>query len=497
MTNSPNSKRPISLHRRDGIGRQPRPAALLDLPGELILYIQSWLTIPELLAMGLANNQLHILTNTLIYTDVQMTWRWYHNPPIMSLLQTILHRPKLGQLVLSLRLDGTGFDKYGSSMEAKLPPNLPVLGISIRKASKAMRSLGVPHADSWIEALESGSVDALVALLVALLPNLRRLHLGPNFTIENGFLGAMFRAALCTSHHEPQKRRKRRLPKFENLSHVTLTRRAYEYSQIHCKNALDVFPYFYLPALRSLSLSIDNPLRFKWPGDHAPNPANLASLELHRIRETRLEPIVSVLKGLEKLRWHWMYESSLDEGVSNDIIELDLIPKALRPVYNTLTELSIDARVNPAVWFCEKEPPGVAVLGSLSGISKFDKLRRLRVPWVFMKGLSPSSAMAFPTLPPSLEFLTLTVCLSNIDLFDWEDSDVLEAVRSWLKCPFMNIGHMRKVDLPVPLFFTDDPVTNMEIVNMNAIGVRAISKETGVHMTWMHSPGIVDDQRTE
>ncbi|KAH0598239.1 hypothetical protein MHUMG1_03534 [Metarhizium humberi] len=232
------------------------------------------------------------MAEPLVYSTIEITWALRSTPPAMLLLPTILDRPDLASHVRTLRLQGDGFENHP---EVREPPAFPASPLLLDKATKFIQSTGVPFAKSWIGELQLGTVDAIVAALLASMPNLRTLYLGPNFTIKSQLWGGVLRRALC----QPKEYQ---LPTFTQLRHVTSEYRAKECHHRDIANTADVLPFFYLPNVEHLSVSIDNPAQFAWPSD-PPAPSSIVSLDLYRLRESRLAPVLSVLRGLQKLHW--------------------------------------------------------------------------------------------------------------------------------------------------------------------------------------------------
>lgn len=454
------------------IGIMPATATtspFVDWPQELRLSVLELLPLADLLALSRVNKQFHIFTERALYAKVALTWVMDREPPLTLLLRTILDSPQLGHHVRSLRLDGHRFSKKARRIDT-VPPPLSVDDLVISKASQFIRSTRVPQAQLWQDELQSdGNLDAIVALLLSMLPNLTSLHLGPAFTIDSRLLGIVLRCALCGP------RDRYCLPTFEHLRRVTFSRRAHE--EWHPKaanNASDVLPFFYLTGIQSLSVSIDTPLEFSWPAPASPAPSSLTRLELGRLRETRLAPVLSALDGLQKLHWNWYYEPDLDRDVSEDVVEVDTMAEALGLVSDSLTDLTIDAETLPDLSDGGYEEPEVQIRGSLldGGLARLGKLRRLCVPWAFLMGLSPSTARKLEgVLPPSLEVLNLTIDLLSapVEAWYWDEDSIISEVKSWFQNPtgsLLMLGKLRCIILPL---YVDD-VTEEMVTELRRLG---------------------------
>ncbi|CAG9998459.1 unnamed protein product [Clonostachys byssicola] len=431
-----------------------------DCPRELQLAIFTLLPSGDLLSLSLVSKNLHGFVEPLLVADIHLEWKKQPDhklPPVAALLRTLLERPYLGQHCLKLRLTGMGFKTHPRGTDEE-PPALPVSVLPLPAAAEHIRVIEAPGADNWLEELQAGAVDALVALLISMLPNLISLELGPNFTLESACLGKFLRhATTCVGN------RSRWLPKFPSLKHVVFAGRTNEFRHCDFNNAADVLPFFYLPSLQTMSVSIDNPVTWTWPHSDSAMPlltSSLTSLELFRLRETRLEHLLTPLKSLKKLHWHWFYQEHLDSHASTDIVALDVMAHALCQVHGTLMELTIEADTEANELYGEYEDPDVQTRGSLRGLAQLAQLKLLRIPWAFLIGLSPEEAPGKIThlgasLPSGLEVLVLTGELLSVENFDWHDGVIVGAMdlllaeeQASLRLP----PNLKRIILPLPLY---------------------------------------------
>lgn len=426
------------------------PKSFLDCPGELQADILRLLPFPDLVSLSLVSKNARSLAEPLLYADISLTWTWDHLPGLAPLLRTLLEKPGLSHHVRNLHLNGTGFTKKFNHANVE-PPALSVSALPLESASARIRSTGVPHAQQWVDELEAGAADALVALLVSMLPNLACLHLDANFTIVNTYLGHLLRCALATDSDAT----KVDLPKFPHLRQVTFSRRTHEWRHRNVNNSADVLPFFFLPNVRRLSISIDNPKEFAWPT--ARTPAPITSLELFRLRETRLGPLLSRLRSLRALHWHWYYQENIDSHAGGPVIQLNAMAEALSHVADTLTDLTIEAETAPDILGGEYEPPHVESQGSLKALGKLTNLRTLCLPWLFLMGSSPLAAVESAVglgelLPPSIEVLTMTGELLDHEQFNWQDDIIVQAIESALgnQNAMSQLTKLQRIVLPIP-----------------------------------------------
>lgn len=232
----------------------------------------------DLLAFSRVDKTSCAYAEPILYAKIEWTWSRFEPPPIGAFLRTILCRPELASYVRTVDLSGYSFcmeEPYGGRV-----PNISIAGLFLNHAIKAVEVTKVPHARLWKRHLRAGKMDALVAVLLSQLHNLSRLVMCSNFTIESRLSGMLFSAALCEEGDY-------RLPTFRHLRDVTYRLRHSQFRVMFGKNTVNVLPFFYLPEIQTLSVTLDNPIAFDWI-IRMPNPSTITSLNLGSIRETHL-----------------------------------------------------------------------------------------------------------------------------------------------------------------------------------------------------------------
>jgi hypothetical protein len=63
--------------------------------------------------------------------------------------------------------------------------------------------MGLPYSKRWIQELRDGILDALVALLLAQLSNLRYLYLSGDLTRRTELIGMVLQSAICEDYGLP------------------------------------------------------------------------------------------------------------------------------------------------------------------------------------------------------------------------------------------------------------------------------------------------------
>ncbi|KAG5742759.1 hypothetical protein H9Q69_014357 [Fusarium xylarioides] len=412
------------------------PLSLLDCPKEVQLGIAELLLQADAANLSMTCRALHSLTEPLVYSTIQITWTKQYYPPItkaLLLLRALLERPDLRNHVRSIEFGGDGFIDYDDPPwpgETPEPPEVPDLPLD--KLTAAIRRTGVSEstANEWIskvlysdrhrhlnfrEGLQLGIIlitqsatsDAAAAVIVSLLPSLERLTVSENWYNEARLLGLMFQLALCrTDQHSTRSSQ----PTFSSLKHVSLDPMLHEDTNTEPNKVDQDLCLFYLPSIQQLSTSIQNLTPFSWPCASTPNPVSLTSLDIFRLRETRLAPVLSVAKNLKKLRYNWFYRPDFDKEVNTSTLMLDELAMALLEVKDSLEDLEITAETCLAYTMGDIEPPDFTLHESLVEMRGMRRLKTLNVPWSFLTGMTGLSATGRlgNALPQSLEHLILS-----------------------------------------------------------------------------------------
>ncbi|KAF6833210.1 F-box domain protein [Colletotrichum plurivorum] len=402
-------------------------AALLQFPTEILDQILGHLPCADLAALYRVHRTFHLAAEPLLYNSVELSWTKKENPPVVQLLRTILTRPALALHVGQVKLLGRDFDLTRRTPDPhgiirNLPPKVTIASDEQKIFTDAIEDLPLPYVSSWEEELRAGTMDAMVALLLMSVPNIKSLRIESNFTIEARLVGNLFRSAVC-------ERSGTDLPSFVDLQEVIYNSK---HSQFRGRcfpqgNTHEVLPLFYLPAARSLDLFVDTPPSgvFDWPPG-PPNLSNLTSLRLSMLRETSLKKVLSATPCLKSLRWEWYYGPSYSRLPWGQTINLDQVVSALVHVQDTLESLDITAWADYGTP-SDIELDPLEIRGTLRPLASFPKLRNLTAPWCFVAGFAPDTGLRLEdVVPSSVESLVLKNSLMSIDAWEWEDYEMVE-----------------------------------------------------------------------
>ncbi|CAI6091700.1 unnamed protein product [Clonostachys chloroleuca] len=404
-------------------------AQLSSLPNEIIDSLLELIPRSDLLVLCRVSRSLRHPAERFLYAAISLDWDYHKVPPIVPLLRTLLQRPELFAYVESVSLVGDEFS------DGTLPTPLNTTIIPLDQLQVAIERTQVPYINLWVDQLKSGSgsMDALVGLLIANLSKIRFLAITHNFI--NGFqiVSQVLRSKILGQIPD-YSAVFGRLPKFEQLNQVIYSklRSSAENDNI----STDVLSLFYLPTAKDLVVNIPNPgITFKWPAGEL-NFSHLTSLEVDWVYPRCLAKILLHTPNLKSLYWNWQYRTDATEG-SDSFLDYGHIMKALLPLKITLEKLYFrldeDSLENVAEDF--------AMVGSWDGLRDFKRLVHLDMPLVSLAGVDYTPESIDQHLPDTLETLYLTPSiLAEEDVVLWvsypegvpeEDDDESDMEDDW------------------------------------------------------------------
>ncbi len=334
---------------------------------------------------------------------------------------------------------------------------------------------------AWTEGLRQGTLDSYLAILLSQLPHIQRLHLSHAYFIESDLIGSVLRSRLCDPHSGTGT--------ILDQLHTVSLERHWGSKDRAIRNTENALSFFYLPALKELSIAIDDPVasEFPWPTARPPLAKRLTSLKVNAMREAHLGQLLSSTPSLRSLKWEWRFEKILEDQSHTPIINFDQLMPALAHVKGTLTELTILARCLPPAPGQFNVALPVQIQGSAAAFAGFDQLTKLFIPLAFFTGFSlplRSQERLGACLPRNLEDLTLTDDLfvdMGIDE-EWDEVGLLGEVVAWLADLQSTTPRLRK--LCVVLMAEDDEVPRDVLGVRNEI--RKLAREAGVEVAIEH-----------
>lgn len=377
----------------------------------ILAYVQCDRT--ALYSLSLVSPDLQRLSNQILYADINWMWIWHSRqrrvqyPPINLLLRTLLERPELALFIKRLHLDvddtiNEGFKYAQDYLEGVQPEPLDLQTTSA--AMSLVSKIGFPQKDRWHAALQEGSIDAVIALILSQLKGLEILNLGMPLVHNSVFVGDVLSYLIMERGEEC----------FDRLRDVKLGENIQGFDAVGLKTNLNqIIPCFYLPSLKELDFTISEPEFDSWPlpKEGLPptrQPQSLTTLRLYRcdIKPEHVAKFVTLAPALTVLhcgflRDEWAFQES-------DQIDFADLRSALLPTADTLEELTIDVR------HCEHncdvfQPLSITGKIPMGSMQQFHALRRLKLPTALLLGdiSCQLSKQLSDLLPPSLRSLSL------------------------------------------------------------------------------------------
>lgn len=379
----------------------------------------------DVLAFSCVDKASRAYAEPILYAEIEWTWLRFQQPPIGAFLRTILHRPELASYVRSVDLSGDTFCDEDIFVFGGRIPTIPIAGLFLSHAIKAVEATDVPFARLWKRDLRVAKMDALVAVLLSQLHNLTRLVMCANFAIESRLVGMLFSAALC-------EKGSYKLPTFRHLRDVAYRLKHGEARNMSGRNTANALPFFYLPEIQTLSVALDNPIAFGWI-THTPGPSTITSLDLYHIREAHLGRLLSVTPGLSTLRWDLFYKSKSKHLSNTTLIDLDEVATALIHVRHTLKHLAITAGFTFRIRRGYRDFPVLGIKGSLSPLVGFIQMERLEIPLPFLAGFTPKARNRLEdVVPRNIRCLSISDDLQRQEKYEWDDTALVSTIESWL-----------------------------------------------------------------
>ncbi|KAL2832775.1 hypothetical protein BJY01DRAFT_253706 [Aspergillus pseudoustus] len=259
-----------------------------------------------------------------------------------------------------------------------------------------LRSIGVDDEDSWSGALQSGNMDAWMAIFLSRLTSLESLTLNPPLVHHAAFTGEMF-SHLAESGHLKDLRR-------VNFGE---NREGYEMAGLCIPNEL-VVPLFRLPSLSELELTLTDPMVKSWDTDPEKVSKTLTQLRLYRsyITGDDVDGLLSLTPALRQLHCGFLRDERESDGAEK--IDYNRLHHALSRVSTTLETLTIDVRWHEKNCDCFGADLGLLGQLPLPSLAGFRALKELDVPIELLLGKRPWTGRSLvDTLPPGLQSLTL------------------------------------------------------------------------------------------
>lgn len=380
-----------------------------------------------------------------MYSEIQLNWRKHSRPPrIVSLIKNLLSRPHLAICVTGLTLGRSGGESMRSIATIR-DIRLTVDETDLEQLIEIIKTFNIDYRDIWISELRNKNMDAFVAILLCILPNLTYFQLNPNFMLGSEVVGLILRSTVSQDSNCG-------IASFQRLQRVTFKLTTIGRFRRGNLNPEDILPFFSFPNIVCLSAAIDTPTDYgAWSLNPNPVASTVTILDLDMVKAGMLYHILSVTTRLKILRWRWHHY-----GNSGTTIRYDVIMSALSLVRRTLTDLTISAE-NEVV---DAHSSWIEVEGSLGPLVHFKFLKRYEINLEFLLGSvsSPCHRLRYyprfgrilqfeRIVPKNIEVLTLT----DDKELEWQNCVnyhvVFMAIQSWLGGWRTSTPHLQSIRL--------------------------------------------------
>ncbi|CAH0014954.1 unnamed protein product [Clonostachys rhizophaga] len=371
-------------------------AGFSDAPAEVIDNIVRFvIRRADLANLCLVNKALHRSAVAFLYSSIKITWDQEHpNPSISPLIRTLAQSPELVILIDEIYL----FGEYLSDTAER--PSLNTTGIPLDQFINIINKSQVPYANTWVDGLKSGNMDAFAGLLIANLSKITSLKITHNFINGDDILGKVLLSKVFGE-----------LPAFERLRKMSYVKRMdrgnWERNQI----VEYVASLFHIPTVTDMSVSLTNQ-PFEWPRGE-PDLDCLTSLHIEWAIGSVLAEVLLLTPNLKSLSWRWIYHDSVNDEREITVLDYDQVFLAVSLVEETLEKLVLSMVVGDDDY--DRIPVGMDVRGSFSRLSELERLKELSIPMVCLAGFGAEPIPLKESLPDSLEVLHL----GRLDLIDF------------------------------------------------------------------------------
>ncbi|MCJ1349545.1 hypothetical protein MMC31_007786 [Peltigera leucophlebia] len=370
----------------------------------------------------------------LLPSSVTINWTWgsptqnalSSDPPIHRLLLLLLANPNLAALVKHVSFSG----RYPIRNQGAAPIQLK------KRDMKAVQDMiletQLSMAPVWINALELGTINVFVALILSQLVNLQTLHLDADFFMDTKFLGLLFKHALLSNEGSA-----RRVSTFSALSHVRFVPLHIMSEQVSIDRE-QVKGLFYLPNIEIIEAVVFQQRTFNWPTPIPPVASTLKILKLPlcRLDENALRRILSVTPNLEVLAYERDCDIDPPWGLGNDsaaYYDLDKLDLALAKVRATLRRLSLSVCFFAMSGLDFDEPDETfGIRNNPWPYQKYEKLEYLEISFVILFGYNQTCTpiqRMINLLPPSIRHLQLRDDMADYMNYEWNAGPSLERLR--------------------------------------------------------------------
>ncbi|RDW74901.1 hypothetical protein BP6252_06043 [Coleophoma cylindrospora] len=406
-------------------------ANLASLPTETIEHILLCTTQKDMISLSRTNKLFHRVTTSRIFETVELKLQSLDQAcldrvrgRLYLLLRSILENPALAELLRSFSLSAFGNTFSGPISRVNQPEEF----LTAREEQIAVNVISqtnlATEKAAWIRSLREREVDSVVALILALSPNLRFLGLDINFfpppgvpilsmVLKHMFVKDSSSWALCSL--QQLKTLELKIPP------------PYSEPPIEFSGFLECC---YAPAIHDVTTTLPKSWRLAQLGQR-PQFSSLRHLKLRHTQAMagQLRELLSSTPNLQSLQYD--FYCIVDSGGVNDAyVYGSAISRAIEEVKSSLVKLVLS--ITMAARTATEISAGLrwGIRGQMASLQQFERLQYLEVPLALLLGWSPQLAPALDDiLPRSIQNLYITGHLDDFSNWEWTADDTLQQLR--------------------------------------------------------------------
>jgi hypothetical protein len=381
---------------------------ITTLTQELLLCMTGNLGKKDIISLSSTCKDLHSVLEPEIYRAI--SWTWHHSKktvsrPVHTLLRNLLHKPKRASWVKKVSFQEIGFGQKPLLGKEQLSDK------EIRSIQCLLESAQVPDTEEWISDVRDGSVDALLALILIQLPNLKSLTIDLFLRHDDDLAYATpdrsrIGQALQHAVSAPASASITRLASLEQLEWPSA-----DFPGPMCfLRPIDMFyilPLFGLPALKRFSVKVDQRPSGSAPQCLKPDMTPLAKhlttfrLRFSSVSFSALEGMLSSAPSLAVLDIECSRDMTSLEAGDSWAFDGKALRNALDRCRGTLESLRIVCSIDDPFLDIEMAEFFVSPLGSLSQLHSLSTVE-MCLPLLLGTG-DPTAQALQSALPASLE----------------------------------------------------------------------------------------------
>ncbi|KAI9711681.1 MAG: hypothetical protein M1812_007114 [Candelaria pacifica] len=376
----------------------------------------------------LTDPYLHAQLADLDWTGGDWSQVKQRTPRIHFLLRSIINRPELANHIKHAKfknyINAPAYERSVVQTVWEDASNSGFTGDEMTKIQDLVKSTNLSPRREWLEELDRGAGDVIIALLVSQLASLQSLDIQLDLE-ENDrpYVGTIFRQALTSASSTLG------LSNFSSLKQITVSTEGHDLRERNVDFDTQIAPLFDLPSIEVIDLDWIGPNGSLWPG-RQPITSTLTTLIIRgcHIKEDILSQLLAATPSLQNFSCHLVYDAEFNEWC-----HCDKLGSALQQIRTTLEGLKISVYWSASAAIDPSWGYSWGIRERIGSMKEFPKLTHLEIPLVIILGYNPYSApWLWEVLPPNLYSFTCTDDVGLFEDFKWTHEDWLEEMTDYL-----------------------------------------------------------------